>query len=199
MLADRLSARLAGLDHEALLSYAAELSFSHRHTADVLLAKHSPLPAWARDEVLLSADLLPYVFATLQMEDNAAASVCQALCEAPPGAARAALLERLAPAIAAEGRLAQRLLDAPHLAGNIWHADHKVAVADGGGECTVDNMQVLCVACHLEKTRRESRERRTRRGRQAMPAAAAGTATAAVDGAPLESGPAVRSVYFHVG
>lgn len=78
MLADRYRERLAGLDHETLLSYAAELSFAHRHTADALLAKHSPLPAWARDEVLLSADLLPHVFATLQLEDNAAASVCQA-------------------------------------------------------------------------------------------------------------------------
>ena len=46
MLADRYRERLAGLDHETLLSYAAELSFTHRHTADVLLAKHSPLPAW---------------------------------------------------------------------------------------------------------------------------------------------------------
>ena len=77
-LADRFRKRLAGLDHETLLSYAAELSFAHRHTADALLAKRSPLPAWARDEVLLSADLLPDVFATLQMKDNAAASVCQA-------------------------------------------------------------------------------------------------------------------------
>ena len=67
MLADRYRERLAGLDHEALLSYATELSTAHRHEADVLLAKHSPLPAWARDEVLLSADLLPDVFATLQM------------------------------------------------------------------------------------------------------------------------------------
>ena len=78
MLADRFRERLAGLDHETLLSYAAELSFAHRHTADAALAKRSPLPAWARDEVLLSADLLPDVFATLQMKDNAAASVCQA-------------------------------------------------------------------------------------------------------------------------
>ena len=78
MLADRFRERLAGLDHETLLSYAAELSTSNRHEADALLSKHSPLPAWARDNVLLSADLLPDVFATLQMEDNAAASVCQA-------------------------------------------------------------------------------------------------------------------------
>ena len=78
MLADRYRERLAGLDHEALLSYAAELSFAHRHEADALLAKYSPLSALARDEVLLSADLLPNLFATLQLEDGAAASVCQA-------------------------------------------------------------------------------------------------------------------------
>ena len=78
MLADRFRERLASHDHETLLSYAAELSFAHRHEADTLLAKRSPLPAWARDEVLLSADLLPDVFATLQMKDGAAASVCQA-------------------------------------------------------------------------------------------------------------------------
>ena len=59
MLADRYRERLASLDHETLLSYAAELSFTHRHEADALLAKRSPLPAWARDNVLLSADLLP--------------------------------------------------------------------------------------------------------------------------------------------
>ena len=91
-----------------------------------------------------------------------APSVCQALSEAPPGAPRASLLRSLAPRIAAEPGLAQRLLDAPHLAGNVWHADHVLAVRDGGGECTVENMQVLCVACHLDKTRREGRERRAR-------------------------------------
>ena len=95
-----------------------------------------------------------------------AAAVCQALCEAPPGAARSALLLRLAPAIAANARLAARLLDAPHLSGHCWHADHVLAVADGGGECTVANMQVLCVACHLAKSGREGRQRRERRGSQ---------------------------------
>ena len=78
MMADRFRERLAVLDREALLSYAAELSVVLRHTADVLLATHSPLPSWARDEVMLSADLLPLVFATLRLKDGAAASVCQA-------------------------------------------------------------------------------------------------------------------------
>lgn len=34
-------------------------------------------------------------------------------------------------------------------------ADHIVPVRDGGGECTVANAQVLCVACHKEKSARE--------------------------------------------
>ena len=89
--------------------------------------------------------------------------LCQALCEAPPGEARAALLRSLAPAIAAHDKLAAPLLEAPHLSGRCWHADHVVAVADGGGECTVANMQVLCVACHVVKSSREGRERRERR------------------------------------
>ena len=41
----RFRERLAGLDYETLLSYAAELSATHRHDADALLATHSPLPA----------------------------------------------------------------------------------------------------------------------------------------------------------
>ena len=78
MEADRFRERLAGLDHAALLSYAAEVSIAHRHTADVILAKHSPLPAWARDNVMLSADLLPRVFASLEAKEAAAACVCHA-------------------------------------------------------------------------------------------------------------------------
>ena len=99
-----------------------------------------------------------------------AAAVCQALTEAPPGYPRSALLQALAPAIAAEPGLATRLLDAPHLAGNVWHADHCVAVHQGGGECTVDNLQVLCVACHLQKTKREAKGRAEgRRKEEASP------------------------------
>ena len=85
-----------------------------------------------------------------------AGALCALLTEAPPGAARSALLQRLAPSIAAETALSARLLDAPHLAGHAWHADHRLAVRDGGGECTVENMQVLCVACHIRKTRAEA-------------------------------------------
>jgi len=93
--------------------------------------------------------------------------------------------------VAAEPRLAARLLAAPHLEGLLWHADHKTAVADGGGECTVDNMQVLCVACHAEKTRREARGRRLAR-REARTA----RAEEAADTTPSAK---VESPYFAAG
>jgi 5-methylcytosine-specific restriction endonuclease McrA len=54
-----------------------------------------------------------------------------------------------------------------------WEADHIVPVADGGGECGLDNYRLLCRACH----RRVTLEWRARR-----PARAA-TPAAGVDGA----------------
>lgn len=33
-----------------------------------------------------------------------------------------------------------------------WDADHRLAVADGGGECDLTNMQTLCIWCHREKS-----------------------------------------------
>jgi 5-methylcytosine-specific restriction protein A len=35
-----------------------------------------------------------------------------------------------------------------------WEADHIVAVADGGGECALENYRLLCRACHLAVTNR---------------------------------------------
>jgi hypothetical protein len=34
----------------------------------------------------------------------------------------------------------------------LWDADHIRAVADGGGECGLENMQTLCFWCHRDKT-----------------------------------------------
>ena len=42
---------------------------------------------------------------------------------------------------------------------HLWEADHIRAVADGGGESGLDNMQTLCVACHASKTQEEKRRR----------------------------------------
>ena len=88
----RLAARLQLLDHEELANVAAELSqelMEHisRHpkalrSADALLSKRNPVPAWAVSQIFLSADLLPSVFSTLELEDCAASSVCSAWHEA---------------------------------------------------------------------------------------------------------------------
>jgi 5-methylcytosine-specific restriction protein A len=34
----------------------------------------------------------------------------------------------------------------------LWDADHIRAVAEGGGECGLENMQTLCLWCHRDKT-----------------------------------------------
>jgi 5-methylcytosine-specific restriction endonuclease McrA len=34
----------------------------------------------------------------------------------------------------------------------LWDADHKVPVAEGGGECDLDNMRTLCLLCHRKVT-----------------------------------------------
>jgi hypothetical protein len=50
--------------------------------------------------------------------------------------------------------------------GDLWQADHKVAVMDGGGEATsAQQFQTLCVPCHMEKTRHE-RARGAKRSRK---------------------------------
>ena len=34
----------------------------------------------------------------------------------------------------------------------LWDADHLRPVAEGGGQCDLDNLRTLCVACHREAT-----------------------------------------------
>ena len=58
----RYAARLAALPPDALLALAAlgcEQSAAVRAAADGRLAAHKPFPDWAREEVILSPDLLP--------------------------------------------------------------------------------------------------------------------------------------------
>ncbi|CAM6013956.1 unnamed protein product [Sphagnum balticum] len=65
--------------------------------------------------------------------------------------------------------LLERLVRDPS-EGNAWHADHIVPVADGGGECRLENMQTLCVVCHTNVTIEQNRQRRSelKRARQRL-------------------------------
>ncbi|XP_072020208.1 DNA annealing helicase and endonuclease ZRANB3-like [Amphiura filiformis] len=45
-------------------------------------------------------------------------------------------------------------------AGQYWHADHIVAVYEGGGLCSLDNLRTLCVMCHEKVTNEQNRQRR---------------------------------------
>ena len=35
---------------------------------------------------------------------------------------------------------------------SLWDADHILPVAEGGGQCDLDNIRTLCVTCHREAT-----------------------------------------------
>jgi len=35
---------------------------------------------------------------------------------------------------------------------SLWDADHILPVAEGGGECDLDNIRTLCLRCHLQVT-----------------------------------------------
>jgi 5-methylcytosine-specific restriction endonuclease McrA len=77
-----------------------------------------------------------------------------ALCErikVLPREKRAAVVVAAAPAFAVRGngKALQRLVESA-AEGCAWHADHKLAVRDGGGECGLDNLTTLCVLCHQQ-------------------------------------------------
>jgi 5-methylcytosine-specific restriction endonuclease McrA len=53
----------------------------------------------------------------------------------------------------------ERLLQLPK-EGDFWQADHILAVAEGGGDCGLENLQTLCAPCHkLETEKLRSRIR----------------------------------------
>ena len=56
-------------------------------------------------------------------------------------------------------------------AGDLWQADHIVPVAEGGGECGLENFRTLCDGCH----RRATTDLRARMREAAAAAAAEGT------------------------
>ncbi len=35
---------------------------------------------------------------------------------------------------------------------SLWEADHITPVAEGGGQCDLDNLRTLCLLCHREET-----------------------------------------------
>ncbi|XP_042639214.1 DNA annealing helicase and endonuclease ZRANB3 [Orycteropus afer afer] len=43
--------------------------------------------------------------------------------------------------------------------GHFWQVDHIKPVYDGGGQCSLDNLQTLCTVCHKERTARQAKER----------------------------------------
>ncbi len=45
---------------------------------------------------------------------------------------------------------------------SLWDADHILAVAEGGGQCTLDNLRTLCLPCHREVTADLRRRLRTK-------------------------------------
>uniref|UniRef100_A0A0E0LKL3 Helicase ATP-binding domain-containing protein n=1 Tax=Oryza punctata TaxID=4537 RepID=A0A0E0LKL3_ORYPU len=68
-------------------------------------------------------------------------------------------IRNVAPNIATRSKLLDKLVNEPN-EGNAWHADHIVPVYKGGGECTLENLRTLCVACHYEVTREQQKERK---------------------------------------
>lgn len=69
---------------------------------------------------------------------------------------------KVAPNLAKRKKLFQKLVQDP-IDGNAWHADHIIPVYKGGGECRLENMRTLCVACHADVTATQHTERRLTR------------------------------------
>ncbi|XP_057952741.1 uncharacterized protein LOC131146912 isoform X2 [Malania oleifera] len=68
-------------------------------------------------------------------------------------------IQKIAPNIAKQKKLLDKLVNCP-IEGNAWHADHIVPVYRGGGECRLENLRTLCVACHSDVTATQCAERR---------------------------------------
>ncbi|CAD6223220.1 unnamed protein product [Miscanthus lutarioriparius] len=66
-------------------------------------------------------------------------------------------IRKVAPNIVSRKKLLDKLVHEP-IDGNAWHADHIIPVYKGGGECKLENMGTLCVACHYEVIRAQHKE-----------------------------------------
>ncbi|XP_010452747.1 PREDICTED: DNA annealing helicase and endonuclease ZRANB3-like [Camelina sativa] len=66
---------------------------------------------------------------------------------------------QVAPELFARKNLLETLVTDP-TEGNAWHADHIIPVYQGGGECRLENMRTLCVACHADVTAAQCSERK---------------------------------------
>jgi len=42
--------------------------------------------------------------------------------------------------------------------GGLWDADHIVAVKEGGGDCGLENIRTLCIACHKVNTAKQRKQ-----------------------------------------
>ncbi|KAJ0049423.1 hypothetical protein Pint_16189 [Pistacia integerrima] len=73
-------------------------------------------------------------------------------------------IEKVAPNVACRKSLLEKLVNDP-TEGNVWHADHIIPVYKGGGECRLENMRTLCVACHYDVTKAQCAERRSTRAK----------------------------------
>ncbi|XP_047176712.1 uncharacterized protein LOC124843917 [Vigna umbellata] len=71
---------------------------------------------------------------------------------------RREFIQKIAPNIAKRKNMFEKLVNEP-TEGNAWHADHIVPVYQGGGECKLENMRTLCVACHSDVTAAQCSER----------------------------------------
>ena len=76
------SAHAETREHDDLVELTARMCHASADAlslANAALSEH--VPPWAVEDVLLSPDLLPRVFATLELEDGAAAAACSAWCQ----------------------------------------------------------------------------------------------------------------------
>ncbi len=92
-----------------------------------------------------------YVRDCLQARDNGLCALCGVDTVALYHELK--LLERTNPSALSQ-RLGEVGVTAKQLArrNELWDADHKVPVAEGGGLVGLDGFQTLCIRCHREKT-----------------------------------------------